>query len=649
MSRTERARVHDLELVSGRRAGIKLLVLFHLCIRLTHALYLQPTQRVMLDQGGNRFVVNDKDMVTSSENKSRLLSIDHALIGHHYDLRIGVASEANLVDESANKPMSTMSFVRERIKKRTTYRCLSDPELSPWKVDITDTASCTIAANGTRTAVVDNGARSSTVPSSRLRDTELEVEMKRDAMLALFDIIDPAHVVEHIKKLIAGLLRLIDILIPAEPEPVLRHASVRQLPSPIPASYSAQINKINEMLQRAAGLVPSNTGSNMSFLGSTPLNMNRRSLLSVQSEPYFFTEKSDGLRNFLYVIQGEKGPLALLMSRGARDIKLFEVSGGSLIGTALGVGTVLDGELVHNRSLKRTVFLVFDVLSIDSRVLVAEPFRRRLEALNREVMAKCSQIERLYHQERKAANNPSLPIPLELIRKTYYGRPNKTSLSDLVAKIKVAGGEYIYHDSDRRHHLVDGIIFQPADCKYTFGNDPALLKWKWSELRSVDLLTRYILEAGRVALFCTGPDSILIELTKRSSSDFTCFGRFDQYRLLADIFDGSLPQKQARIAEVVYDVGCGVWRYIKLRKDKEEPNYIDTVLGVMQEQAEDISLEELELYCMLADVEPSAQLTGATAELRSFASLDQALRQSWRRCKQDMLARLKAGPAPAAT
>jgi hypothetical protein len=44
----------------------------------------------------------------------------------------------------------------------------------------------------------------------------------------------------------------------------------------------------------------------------------------------------------------------------------------------------------------------------------------------------------------------------------------------------------VYFDSDRRHHKSDGIIFQP-DSPYTFSIDSDLLKWKWPEVRSVDL------------------------------------------------------------------------------------------------------------------------------------------------------------------
>lgn len=37
----------------------------------------------------------------------------------------------------------------------------------------------------------------------------------------------------------------------------------------------------------------------------------------------------------------------------------------------------------------------------------------------------------------------------------------------------------------------------------------------------------------------------------------------------------------------------GLWSYFQLRKDKDSPNYINTVLSILMEQAEDIDIEEL--------------------------------------------------------
>jgi hypothetical protein len=140
---------------------------------------------------------------------------------------------------------------------------------------------------------------------------------------------------------------------------------------------------------------------------------------------------------------------------------------------------------------------------------------------------------------------------------------------------------------------MDGLIFQPSQTPYaTKRNDPYLLKFKFPSMRSVDLSAVYNLSKGQIQLSCnttSGP----LDVSGKGGGDVTVFGKFDKYRLLADINDGMLPGNKLRIVEVVYDVNYGVWRYLKLRKDKEDPNSSDTLIGVLMEQAENITQEDL--------------------------------------------------------
>lgn len=90
-------------------------------------------------------------------------------------------------------------------------------------------------------------------------------------------------------------------------------------------------------------------------------------------------------------------------------------------------------------------------------------------------------------------------------------------------------------------------------------------------------------------------------------------GEFDAYRLLADMESPELANRGPPIVEVAYDIQIGMWAYLHLRKDKDKPNFIDSVMGVFMEQAESISIEELEYtlsaasYGLENDFEPQIQ------------------------------------------
>lgn len=99
---------------------------------------------------------------------------------------------------------------------------------------------------------------------------------------------------------------------------------------------------------------------------------------------------------------------------------------------------------------------------------------------------------------------------------------------------------------------------------------------------------------NRPRLFCSGEDGTYIDCSKRGS-EYIGLAKFDSYRLLADCEDHG----RKNVAEVSYDTTVGTWLYSHLRKDKVEPNFVDVAMGVLIEQAEAISIEELE-YCLLA-------------------------------------------------
>lgn len=45
--------------------------------------------------------------------------------------------------------------------------------------------------------------------------------------------------------------------------------------------------------------------------------------------------------------------------------------------------------------------------------------------------------------------------------------------------------------------------------------------------------------------------------------------------------------------QVAFCPKVGLWSYFQLRKDKDAPNYINTVMSILMEQAEHIDIDEL--------------------------------------------------------
>ena len=77
---------------------------------------------------------------------------------------------------------------------------------------------------------------------------------------------------------------------------------------------------------------------------------------------------------------------------------IYKCRGCLELGKALGVGTVLDGELVYNRSFKDKIFMVFDVLAWDRSnegkcvSYVQTTFKQRQDVFVNEILTKYAKV-----------------------------------------------------------------------------------------------------------------------------------------------------------------------------------------------------------------------------------------------------------------
>jgi mRNA guanylyltransferase len=533
----------------------------------------QNPQKLRSDNSKNRWEVDINGDILLSEKKDQFYRKDLALVSHHYDIRIDAATETPSIETNTTN-LSTRNYTHERLKRRDTYYSEKYPD---WQLDLTEVDVIDIA----------NGSNSINNKSKQRKELELEFEMLKSSTVKLLNESDFKKSGHIISIYATQLMKLLKFCIPFEIDPPFE--------KPLEVfQFSNGSNEYNE-IKYINQLIQSNERNDkLDFIGSMPINLSKRSLQTIQQGNYYCTEKSDGVRYLLYVITDSKTklPTAILMDRSK---KCFKIHGSIEIGSSLGVGTVLDGELVVNRSKNEKIFLIFDILSIDNVSMVKKTFTERLDKIKNEIMNRCKR----YQSNIDPKSNVK---PIILVNKRFVP---KNKLQDLLLYCLPEEGIRVYYDRNNRHcyhHKTDGIIFQP-DSPYVFYGDANLLKWKWPELISVDL--QVVLDNNNVKLMCLGPEGVLVDCASRRDN-LPNLGIFDNYRLIADFQDNlssnfnfntnstSTNGLSGRIAEVSYDVNLGIWNYMHLRKDKIESNYIVTVMAIFLEQAESISIEELE-------------------------------------------------------
>ena len=499
------------------------------------------------------------------QKEAPLFRRDIAMYAFHSDIRLDCCIETPMkASEFDNERGNSHNWTTERLKRRISY---TSKIANPWRVDVTEVEQ---KKRNLRTGEITTESKS----------YEVEIELIPDAMRNWFDC--PAeNAFQRTNDLTQQLYNLLKLCVPYEFE----HED--NLDSPLDQNYyGAAIRTLT------LDILDLHHRTQQVFAGSMPFSMSRRNLEVVCKNHYFVTEKTDGVRYLLYIIESpERKQVAVLYDR-AKKVKMLRRT--ELIAEKLGRNTVLDGELVYDSSKRKTFFLIFDVLAIDGKSLCNRIFQERLEVLNKIIKPRCDEIN-------KDGGNDII----QLMLKNFIP---KLQLKKLLDGIKIEGVSKIFREiadgKIRQEHKTDGLIFQPNKPYRPFLYNE-LVKWKYADLCSVDMRVEVEVTSEkdgdeafrRPRLFCSGSDHMYIDCSKRGR-EYIGLEKFGTYRLLADYEDRQRAGNGC-IAEVSYNTSVGTWVYSHLRKDKVEPNFIDVVMGVLVEQAEEISIEELE-YTLLA-------------------------------------------------
>lgn len=518
------------------------------------------------------------------EHKEKLLVLDLALPAAPYDLRLTLSAEKPLDNHipATNNAPPPAGWTTKRVKRRRSYT-RRDKSI-PWQLDITEVTT------------------SYPTTSNRPSEVTYEVEMELTPNVTLQlvneqDDLKFQKLVVQLSQQLWWMLRQINPLSDVmDVNDFLRghpdHEAVRLAQATCGAlkgyKDSNNKNKPFESPLTTANSASVTALSNLKFMGCMPVNFSRHNIDEIQRSPengYFLSEKTDGVR-YLLVFTGKTAVLIDRKMEGKQPIPRPGTAPDqdpfSSILLYVKPGTVLDGEVVMHRQLRRPIYIVFDVLAISSTEPVLQlPFELRLECLRRASFCTNRDIF-----DDAAVKDPKIALPL--VRKNFVKR---FELDDLLSHVTEERGMRTYRNGNIHNHLTDGIIFQP-NLPYVCGTDVNLLKWKYLDTVTIDvelLPPRHhhhhhmdeeqdVLRAGVM-----GEDDTIVDMTR-----FVHLPTSELRRLEAD-----RAETGSKIAEVGFDPTTGEWYYLTMRPDKIAPNHISTVLGTLLELAESLTTEEL--------------------------------------------------------
>ena len=359
-------------------------------------------QRVVMDGAGPPYC----------ERKEARHQVNFQLAAAPYDLRVQASLEQRVAPEMAglqpgsNEPPQGWSG--RRTKRRFSWKSdssMSEDEAWLWRADLTLVEELSLAQRGSGGGGGMN----------EVREVELELLPRaRDRWLSLTQ---PEEVIAMTSQVATHLYHLLESINPLEP--------LSAIANPVPENDDG----VRQAVAAACAQLKRPTGKGSSFPGAQPVNMCKRNVPDVQRGAYFIAEKTDGVRYLMMAVPGPAaagGETCVLVDR---SMNAFQVAGGGFLAGCLGSGTILDGELVHNRTLNRAIFVAFDILRHRDRSLVSCGFLERLDALKKGVIADYNERVR---EVGGGVEEASPDRHLKLVPKRFFPRQKIMDLFRLV-------------------------------------------------------------------------------------------------------------------------------------------------------------------------------------------------------------------------
>ncbi|KAG0197787.1 Dcp1p-Dcp2p decapping enzyme complex alpha subunit [Mortierella sp. GBA30] len=313
------------------------------------------------------------------------------------------------------------------------------------------------------------------------------------------------------------------------------------------------------------------------FIGAQPVSFTRGTLLELQSENYFVSEKSDGVRVLLYCVMHENGQQQVFLID--RKNKFYYVPQlrfpAAKDFNRLHNDTIVDGELVADREPDGQYvirYLAFDLLAYHGQSIIAKPLTSRLARLS------CEFVEP-YREMLKIANPQFI-----------QAQPFKVSLKEMQLSY---GIERMFREViPNLKHGNDGLIFTSSVAPYVPSTNVKMLKWKPPSENTIDFrLTLEFPQQQGVQNYNQKPQFILHEW--KGGQDYAPFGQMIVDDALWEHWKSTNTALQNRVVEVNYSPSDRSWRFFRFRDDKEHGNHSSVVQKVVQSIGDGVEADEL--------------------------------------------------------
>lgn len=322
--------------------------------------------------------------------------------------------------------------------------------------------------------------------------------------------------------------------------------------------------------------------------GPLPITLSRIKLDILCKYPYQVCEKSDGQRTMLYICND-----GIFMIDRSFDIYILDINISNIQKDVQEVETLQDGELVYAdiQGKKQYLYCMFDVIIVGTKLVRDLPFTERLLYLQN-ICKKFLHI-----------------ITIKKIRCVIEQRNKKfvkaSNQEDIIKNMEYNEDTNIwkYVNKDRDEiWTTDGQIFTPLLNDYMMSQhvdiEYTIYKYKWPTQQTVDQqIPREEQNNDRCRTIKQYTQSIGQHGGRAQPSLFT------RARITYNDIEKQRSWQQgadSMIVECVYNSKRGNWEFLQIRRDKQVPNFITTVVSSMEALSENLTWQDIQRTLQLS-------------------------------------------------
>lgn len=341
------------------------------------------------------------------------------------------------------------------------------------------------------------------------------------------------------------------------------------------------------------------------FPGAHPTSVDTSTMHALLQHPYVVSLKTDGVRFLLFLTRRPDGhPIALMINRSE---EMYEVNVWA--SQAFFDGTVLDGELVWERSGTCMHYLVFDVISLSGAYVAGRAFGERLQLIHSTILVPIrsdisdDEMEQKVRDEEKVTLRQLHPARIVMLPKSCS--PKMQALETWMSR-----SSSFYRN--------DGLLFTRTDVPMPLGRTPHMLKWK--QLHTID-----------VALVLSD-QMMLCQLMGRRGQLLSVESCID------DVTHVNLEKNELVMAGAIVECAITQWCRttghlhlypVRRRLDKNHPNAPSTVESTLQNVEDAFTIDDI--MRRLSDPTPLASSKKKPAAAKNVTHARQSVAKRSRR------------------